>query len=167
MDVHGCANLNYARGDFIDGDPEDCGGSTGSSVQFDDIGRADFQLIKDALAASGTPIERVGGRFLSDGRVRWAWFMSHHGAPRDVVVAGVRPCARARGGRRDGDAHARRGRAGLVVLLLRGLTMGAVVRGADLREHELHSQGVPQVKRVGRLGLEPRTNGLKVRCSAN
>ena len=55
------------------------------------ISRADFQLIKDALAASGTPIERVGGRFLSDGRVRWAWFMSHHGALRDVVVAGVRP----------------------------------------------------------------------------
>ena len=24
--------------------------------------------------------------------------------------------------------------------------MGAVVRGADLREHELHGQGVPQVK---------------------
>jgi hypothetical protein len=53
MDVHGCANLTYPRGD----------------------------LIKDALAASGTPIERVGGTFLSDGRVRYAWFMSTHGAP--------------------------------------------------------------------------------------
>ena len=81
MDVHGCANLTYPRGDFIDGDPEDCGGSTGRSVQFDDVGRADHQLIKAALAASGTPIERVGGTFLSDGRVRYAWFMSHHGAP--------------------------------------------------------------------------------------
>jgi hypothetical protein len=81
MDVHGCANLTYPRGDFIDGDPEDCGGSTGRSVQFDDVGRADHQLIKAALAASGTPIERVGGTFLSDGRVRYAWFMSTHGAP--------------------------------------------------------------------------------------
>ena len=77
----GCSILTYRRGDFIDGDPEDCGGSTGRSVQFDDVGRADHQRIKDALAASGTPIERVGGRFLSDGRVRYAWFMSTHGAP--------------------------------------------------------------------------------------
>ena len=81
MDVAGCANLTYPRGDFIDGDPEDCGGSTGRSVQFDDVGRADHQLIKDALAASGTSIERVGGTFLSDGGVRWAFFMSTDGAP--------------------------------------------------------------------------------------
>ena len=81
MDVHGCANLTYPRGDFIDGNPEDCGGSTGSPVQFDDVGRADHQLIKAALEASGTPIERVGGTFFSDGRVRYAWFMSTHGAP--------------------------------------------------------------------------------------
>ena len=81
MDVHGCANLTYPRGDFIDGDPEDCGGSTGRSVQFDDVGLADHQRIKDALAASGTPIENVGGRFFSDGRVRWAFFASTHGAP--------------------------------------------------------------------------------------
>ena len=81
MDVHGCANLTYPRGDFIDGNPEDCGGSTGSPVQFDDVGRADHQLIKAALEASGTPIERVGGTFFSDGRVKYAWFMSTHGAP--------------------------------------------------------------------------------------
>ena len=81
MDAAGCAILTYPRGDFFDGDPEDCGGFTGRAVQFDDVARADQQLIKAALAASGTPIERVGGRFLSDGRVRDAWFMSTHGAP--------------------------------------------------------------------------------------
>jgi hypothetical protein len=80
MDAAGCAILTYPRGDFFDGDPEDCGDSTGG-VPFDDVARADHQLIKAALAASGTPIERVGGTFLSDGRVGWAWFMSHHGAP--------------------------------------------------------------------------------------
>jgi hypothetical protein len=81
MDVAGCAILTYRRGDFFDGDPEDCRGSTGRAVQFDDAARADQQLIKAALAASGTPIERVGGTYSSDGRVRYAWFMSHHGAP--------------------------------------------------------------------------------------
>jgi hypothetical protein len=81
MDVAGCAILTYTRGDFFDGDPEDCGGSTDRAVQFDDVARADLQLIKAALAASGTPIERVGGTFSSDGRVTYAWFMSHHGAP--------------------------------------------------------------------------------------
>ena len=30
MDEPGCANLTYPRGDFIDGDPEDCSGSTDS-----------------------------------------------------------------------------------------------------------------------------------------
>jgi hypothetical protein len=81
MDAAGCAILTYSRGDFFDGDPEDCGGSTDRAVQFDDVARADHQLIKAALAASGTPIERVGGTFLSDGRLRWAFFMSTHGAP--------------------------------------------------------------------------------------
>src|SRR5262245_16249452 len=81
MDVAGCAILTYSRGDFFDGDPEDCGGSTGRPVQFDAVARADQQLIKAALAASGTPIERVGGTFLSDGRLGWAFFLSHHGAP--------------------------------------------------------------------------------------
>jgi hypothetical protein len=81
MDVAGCAILTYQRGDFFDGDPEDCGGSTGRAVRFDDAARADLQLIKAALAVSGTPIERVGGAFSTDGRVRYAWFMSHHGAP--------------------------------------------------------------------------------------
>lgn len=81
MDAAGCAILTYPRGDFFDGDPEDCGGFTDRAVQFDDVARADHQLIKAALAASGTPIERVGGTFLSDGRVSWAFFMSTHGAP--------------------------------------------------------------------------------------
>jgi hypothetical protein len=81
IDESGCANLAYPRGDFIDGNPEGCGGTTGSSVQFDDVGRADHQLIKAALEASGTPIERVGGTFFSDGRVKFAWFMSTQGAP--------------------------------------------------------------------------------------
>jgi hypothetical protein len=81
MDASGCAILSYARGDFFDGDPEDCGGFTGRAVRFDDVARADHQLIKAALAASGTPIERVGGTFSSDGRVGWAFFMSTDGAP--------------------------------------------------------------------------------------
>jgi len=80
-DAAGCAILTYPRGDFFDGDPDDCGGSTGRGVQFDGVARADHQLIKAALAASGTPIENVGGRFFSDGRVRWAWFAATHGAP--------------------------------------------------------------------------------------
>jgi hypothetical protein len=81
MDVAGCAILSYSRGDFFDGDPEDCGSFSDRAVQFDDVARADQELIQTALAASGTPIERVGGTFLSDGRVRHAWFMSHQGAP--------------------------------------------------------------------------------------
>jgi hypothetical protein len=81
MDAAGCAILTYPRGDFFDGDPEDCGGFTDRPVRFDDVARADHQLIKAALAASETPIERVGGTFLSDGRVGFAWFMSTHGAP--------------------------------------------------------------------------------------
>jgi hypothetical protein len=81
MDAAGCAILTYSRGDFFDGDPDDCGGSTGRPVEFDDVARADHQLIEAALAASGTPIERVGGTFSSDGRLGWAFFMSTHGAP--------------------------------------------------------------------------------------
>jgi hypothetical protein len=81
MDEPGCANLTYPRGDFIDGNPEHCGGSTDSPAQFDDVARADHERIKAALEASGTPIERVGGAFFSDGRVMDAWFMSTHGAP--------------------------------------------------------------------------------------
>jgi hypothetical protein len=80
MDEPGCASLTYPRGDFIDGDPEHCGGSTDSPAQFDDVVRADHERIKAALEASGTPIERVGGTF-NYGRVMDAWFMSHHGAP--------------------------------------------------------------------------------------
>jgi hypothetical protein len=81
MDEPGCAILTYPRGDFTDGDPEHCGGSTDSPVQFDDVARADHERIKAALEASGTPIERVGGTFLGDGGVKGAWFMSTHGAP--------------------------------------------------------------------------------------
>jgi hypothetical protein len=81
MNEPGCANLTYPRGDFIDGDPEHCGGSTDSPAQFDDAARADHERIRAALEESGTPIERVGGTFLGDGRVMDAWFMSDHGAP--------------------------------------------------------------------------------------
>lgn len=81
MDLPDCAGLTYPRGDFIDGDPENCGGSTTSPVQFDKIARADHERIKAALEASGTPIERVGGRYSSEGSVQDAWFMSTHGAP--------------------------------------------------------------------------------------
>jgi hypothetical protein len=81
MDESGCANLTYQRGDFIDGDPEGCGGSTDSPTQFDHIARPDHERIKAALEASETPIERVGGRFFDDGRVRDVWFMSERGAP--------------------------------------------------------------------------------------
>ncbi len=78
MDESGRANLTYPRGDFIDGD---CSGSSDNPAPFDDIARADHERIKAALEASGTPIERVGGRFFGDGRVRDAWFMSDKGAP--------------------------------------------------------------------------------------
>ena len=81
MDEPGCANLTYPRGDFVDGTPDSCGGSTGRPVPFDDIARADHERIKAALEASQTPIERVGGRFFSDGRTSSIWFMSNHGAP--------------------------------------------------------------------------------------
>jgi hypothetical protein len=81
MDAAGCAILTYPRGDFFDGDPEDCGGSTERAVRFDDVARGDHQQIKAALAASGTPIENVGGTFISDGRVQSAWFASSQGAP--------------------------------------------------------------------------------------
>ena|GEM_PF-3862384 len=81
MDEPGCANLTYPRGDFIDGAPDSCGGSTSYPVPFDDIARADHERIRAALEASQTPIERVGGSFFSDGRIRSVWFMSNHGAP--------------------------------------------------------------------------------------
>jgi hypothetical protein len=81
MDEAGCAGLTYPRGDFIDGDPEHCGGLTDSSVRFDDVARADHERIKAALEESGTPIERVGGTFLGHGGVKVAWFMSTQGAP--------------------------------------------------------------------------------------
>ena len=70
MDAAGCAILTYPRGDFFDGDPEDCGGSTDRAVQFDDVARADHQLIKAALAASGAPTERGGGFVCSGCGVR-------------------------------------------------------------------------------------------------
>lgn len=81
MDESGCANLTYPRGDFIDGAPDDCGGSTSHPLPFDDIARADHERIRAALEASQTPIERVGGSFFSDGSIRTLWFMSTHGAP--------------------------------------------------------------------------------------
>jgi hypothetical protein len=81
MDQSGCDNLTYRRGDFVDGASEDCGGSTDSPAEFDRAARADHERIKAALEVSGTPIERLGGRFSSGGHLRDAWFMSTRGAP--------------------------------------------------------------------------------------
>ena len=50
-------------------------------VPADALWRAQTQRAVENFPISGTPIERVGGTFLSDGRVRYAWFMSTHGAP--------------------------------------------------------------------------------------
>jgi hypothetical protein len=80
IDEPDCANLTYPRGDFIDGDPERCGGSTDDPASFDDIVRADHARLAAALEESRTPIERTGGEFT--GRdLRYAVFMSTHGAP--------------------------------------------------------------------------------------
>ena len=68
------------RGDFIDGDPEHCGGSTDHPAPFDDVVRADHARVADALAESRTPIERAGGKFIA-GDLRYAFFMSTQGAP--------------------------------------------------------------------------------------
>ena len=80
MDEPGCANLTYRRGDFIDGDPEHCGGSTDDPAQFDDIVRADHARVAAALEDSRTPIDRTGGRYTA-GDLRTAFFISRHGAP--------------------------------------------------------------------------------------
>lgn len=80
MNEPDCANLTYPRGDFIDGDPELCGGSTGEPAPFDDIARADHARVAAAMEESGTPIERAGGNFT--GRdLRYAFFTSTRGAP--------------------------------------------------------------------------------------
>jgi hypothetical protein len=80
MDEPDCANLTYARGDYIDGNPEHCGGSTDHPAPFDDVVRADHARVAAALEESRTPIERAGGNFIA-GDLRYAFFMSTHGAP--------------------------------------------------------------------------------------
>lgn len=80
MDEHDCATLTYGRGDFIDRDPQDCGGSTDDPAPFDDTTRVDHARVAAALEASDTPIERTGATFQA-GALRSAWFLSHHGAP--------------------------------------------------------------------------------------
>lgn len=80
MDEHECATLTYGRGDFIDGDPRDCGGSTDDPAPFDDTARVDHARVAAALDASDTPIERTGASFRARS-LRSAWFLSHHGAP--------------------------------------------------------------------------------------
>ncbi len=80
MDEPDCANLTYPRGDFIDGDPEHCGGSTDHPAPFDDVVRADHARVAAALEESRTPIERAGGKFIA-GDLRYAFFMSTQGAP--------------------------------------------------------------------------------------
>lgn len=81
MDEPDCANITYSRGDFVDGDPRLCGGSTGNPFAFDETARADHSRIRAALAESSTPIERAGGSFSDDGRMSIAWFSSTSGAP--------------------------------------------------------------------------------------
>jgi hypothetical protein len=80
MDDPDCANFTYLRGDFIDGDPQHCGGSTDDPAPFDDLVRADHARVAAALDQSRTPIERAGGKY-SAGDLRYALFMSTHGAP--------------------------------------------------------------------------------------
>ena len=123
IDEPGCANLTYPRGDFIDGSPDSCGGSTSHPVPFDDIARADHERIKVALEASQTPIERVGGRFFGDGRTSACGSCPTRRALRDVVVPGVRPGGHTLGRHLGhGHAHAHRGRGRLVVRVLLRLT---------------------------------------------
>lgn len=81
MNEAGCINLTYPRGDFVDGDREHCGGSTTNPSPFDEIARADHGRIAAAIEASGTSVERVGGRYSTDGRTRSVWFQSNEGAP--------------------------------------------------------------------------------------
>jgi hypothetical protein len=80
MDEPGCANLTYARGDFVDGDPEHCGGTTADPAPFDAVARAGHGRVAAALAESRTPVERTGATF-GAGELRTAWFMSTQGAP--------------------------------------------------------------------------------------
>ena len=81
MNEAGCINLTYPRGDFVDGDPEHCGGSTDDPDPFDEVARADHERITAALEASGTPVERIGGKYSTDGRTLSVWFQSGKGAP--------------------------------------------------------------------------------------
>lgn len=81
MDEPECAILTYPRGDFVDGDPRLCGGSTDNPVAFDEMARADHGRIVAGLEASGTPIERIGGELTVNGQVVDLWFSSTGGAP--------------------------------------------------------------------------------------
>jgi hypothetical protein len=50
-----CRVLEYDRGDYRDGDPEDCG----DLVPFDAQARADFDRMTDAIERSGVAVERI------------------------------------------------------------------------------------------------------------
>jgi hypothetical protein len=50
-----CRVLEYARGDYRDGDPEECG----DLVPFDAEARADFDEMTDAVARSDVAVERI------------------------------------------------------------------------------------------------------------
>ena len=79
MDEADCAILTYSRGDFIDGDPENCGSSDDPHL-FDDVARTDHVRLAAALDESQTPIEQTGGAFT--GRdLDFAFFTSTQGAP--------------------------------------------------------------------------------------
>lgn len=80
IDEGGCAVLTYGRGDFVDGDPERCGGSTTDPAPFDDVARADHARVAAALQRSGTPVERTGATF-AGGALRSSVFSSTAGAP--------------------------------------------------------------------------------------
>lgn len=80
MNEPDCANITYPRGDFIDGDPEHCGGSTDDPAPFDERARTDHARVAAALEESGTPIQRTAGSY-SAGDLRSAMFSSTKGAP--------------------------------------------------------------------------------------
>ena len=99
----------------------------------------DEESWRQAVASSGLSCSVSGSRWTSVSQtwcattkpVRSAvWYGSRSGPASRQTTRSVSSafCARA-GACGNGDAHARRGRAGLVVRLLRGLTIGAVVRG--------------------------------------
>jgi hypothetical protein len=68
-----CTWVTYARGGFFEGG-EDC--QPGNSVPFDDVARADYQRLTDAIEAAGAPIHRLNeATYEADGQLRTAVFL--------------------------------------------------------------------------------------------